>query len=60
MSELVLDTHVFVWWLEGNHKLSNRCIIAATAKLIESRCDVVLVTRDKAIRNSRLVPTIWE
>jgi PIN domain nuclease of toxin-antitoxin system len=22
MSELVLDTHVLVWWLEGNPKLS--------------------------------------
>jgi PIN domain nuclease of toxin-antitoxin system len=133
MSELVLDTHVLVWWFEANHKLPasvrtlldnkeldlhliaivvaelvdlcvkgrtglklepvlavlrdeerfvmhdftaemamgmakyaalpdihDRCIVAATAKLIESRSDVVLVTRDKAIRDSRLVPTMWE
>ncbi|MGD0387550.1 MAG: PIN domain-containing protein [Tepidisphaeraceae bacterium] len=133
MSEMVLDTHVLVWWLEANHRLPasvralldnkeldlhlaaivvaelvdlcvkgrtglkldpvlavlrdderfvmhdftaemamgiakyaalpdihDRCIVAATAKLIESRGDVVLVTRDKAIRDSRLVPTMWE
>jgi PIN domain nuclease of toxin-antitoxin system len=133
MSEIVLDTHVLVWWLEANRKLPasvramldnkeldlhlaaivvaelvdlcvkgrtglklepvlavlrdderfvihdftsemamgmakyaalpdihDRCIVAVTAKLIESRNDVVLVTKDQAIRNSKLVPTMWE
>jgi PIN domain nuclease of toxin-antitoxin system len=133
MSELVLDTHVLVWWLEANDKLPasvrtlldnkeldlhlaaivvaelvdlcikgrtglklapvlsvlrsderfvmhdftadmalgtakyaalpnihDRCIVAATAKLIESRGDVVLVTRDQAIRDSKFVPTMWD
>jgi len=133
MSELVLDTHVLVWWLEGNPKLPasvrallddeqfdlhlaaiivaelvdlcvkgrtdlkldqvlavvrgderflihdftaemamatakytslldihDRCIVATTAKLMESRSDVVLVTRDESIRDSKFVPTIWD
>jgi PIN domain nuclease of toxin-antitoxin system len=133
MSELVLDTHVVVWWLEANHKLPasvralldnkeldlhlaavvvaelvdlcvkgrtglkleplltllrdeerfvihdftaemavatakyfslpdihDRCIVAVTAKLVESRGDIVLLTRDRAIRNSNLVPTMWD
>jgi len=40
--------------------IHDRCIVATTAKLIESLDDVVLVTRDRAIRDSRLVPTSWE
>jgi len=133
MSQMVLDTHVLVWWLEDNRRLPasvrtmlddkeldlhlttvvvtelidlcvkgrtglkldpvlavlrgderfvihdftaeialetakyaalpdihDRCIVAATAKLNESRGDAVLVTRDQAIRDSKFVPTMWE
>jgi hypothetical protein len=40
--------------------IHDRCIVALTANLIESRADVVLVTRDQAIRDSELVPTMWK
>jgi hypothetical protein len=36
-----------------------RCIAATAAKLIESVPEAVLVTRDRAIRDSAFVPTVW-
>jgi len=40
--------------------IHDRCIVAATVKLMASRRDVLLVTRDQAIRDSGLAPTLWE
>ena len=40
--------------------IHDRCIVAAAAKLIETVPDAVLVTRDRAIRDSSFVPTVWE
>ena len=40
--------------------IHDRCIVATTAKVIELRGDAVLLTRDRAIRDSGLVPTLWE
>jgi PIN domain nuclease of toxin-antitoxin system len=39
--------------------IHDRCIVATAAKLIESGRDALLVTRDRAIRESRLVPILW-
>jgi len=40
--------------------IHDRCIVATTAEPVASGHDAVLVTKDKAIRDSGLVPTIWE
>ncbi len=40
--------------------IHDRCIVVTTAKLIELGHDALLVTRDRAIRDSGLVPTIWK
>ena len=40
--------------------IHDRCIVAAAAKLIETVPGALLVTRDRAIRASAFVPTLWD
>jgi len=40
--------------------IHDRCIVGTAAKLIEGGLDAVLITRDRAIRESGLVPTMWQ
>jgi len=39
--------------------IHDRCIVATTAKLIETVPDAVLATGDRAIRSFAFVPTMW-
>jgi hypothetical protein len=40
--------------------IHDRCIVATTASLLEEGKDVALVTPDRVIRESKLVPTLWD
>lgn len=53
--EIALRTARFIALLD----IHDRCIVATTAKLIETLGQAVLVTRDQTIRDSGLVATIW-
>ena len=40
--------------------IHDRCIVVTTVRLIESGWGAVLVTRDRDVRATGLVPTLWE
>jgi PIN domain nuclease of toxin-antitoxin system len=54
-SVIVLDTHVLVWWVDGERKKLSDRLIAATALVRNAP----LVTHDDRLREVQSLQTIW-